>query len=68
MEKSDLQPGMHVRNKISGRVGELRGREGKLLHRSSWCVAIRSRTVSGKHKGRWDYDSWDLKNLEMVSG
>ena len=68
MEKSDLKPGMKVRNKITGRTGEVRGISGEELGCADWCVSIRSRTTFGKHKGRWEYPIWRVANLEIVPG
>jgi len=66
MKKSELKPGMKVRNKISGRVGEVKGLPDGELGCADWCVSIRARTTSGKHRGRWDYPIWNVKNLEAA--
>jgi hypothetical protein len=64
MQKSDLTPGMKVRNKVSGRIGEVTGLSNGEVGCASWCVPVRARTMSGKGKGKWDYPIWNLENLE----
>ena len=66
MEKSELEPGMKVRNKVSGQVGEIKGIPGEELTCAPWCVPIRKRIASGKNKGKWDYPIWRVSNLEFA--
>ncbi len=64
--KSNLRPRMKVRNVVSGSIGEVRGKNGKLLLSNRRYVQVRVRNKSGKHKGRWEYATWLVANLEHV--
>lgn len=50
MKKTDLKPGMKVKNKISGSVGEVMGDKDGNLGYVSWCVGIRRRTMDWKNQ------------------
>ena len=63
LEKSDLKRGMQVRNRVSGHIGEVRDPTAC----TEKCVSIRKRVLSGKNKGRWSYDIWDVANIERVN-
>lgn len=52
MKKSDLRPGMTVRNRVSGRTGVVRGFEDGTLGYAAFCVGIRKQIASGKQAGR----------------
>ncbi len=62
MKKKDLKPGMKVKNKISGNLGEVRGKNGKLIPCASFCVCIRRRTK----KGKLLHPIWNLDSLELL--
>lgn len=61
LKRSQLKPGMRLKNKISGKVGEVRGKLTKLLGAHQDYVAIRLR---GPQKCSYPY--WDLENVEIV--
>lgn len=67
MKKSELKPGMKVRNKRTGSTGEVFGlngiKDGPLGY-ADWCVGIRRRIATGKRKGQYDYLAWNINNLE----
>ena len=69
MEKSDLNPGIKVRNKLTGSVGKVYGvnglEEGPLGF-VPWCVCVRTRVKSGKTKGKLTYPIWSVRNLELA--
>jgi len=64
--KSNLKPGMNVKNNVSGSIGEVRGRKGKLLLSGRKHIRVRTRNISGKHKGRWEYPTWPVANLDHL--
>ena len=74
MEKSDLRPGMWVRNTRSGNEGQVCGKkadgswstEKGSLTGMYWCVGVRTRTEIGKKKGKYRHTFWDIKNLEFL--
>lgn len=69
MKKSDLKPGMKVLNERSRGIGEVYGlngiKEGPLGY-ADYCVGIRRRIRTGKHKGRYDYTIWNVENLALA--
>lgn len=67
MKKSDLKPGMRVRNKVSGSIAEVQGdKRGKLLGGNPEYVMVRFRTKTGRTIGRLQYPFWFIDNLEIV--
>ena len=66
MEKQDLKPRMKVRNKVSGSVAEVYGREGEPLSRADWCAPVRMRMRTKEGKGKFTYPIWSLVNLEVI--
>ncbi len=67
MEKSDLKPGMKVRNKITGSIGVVLGKKDGSLGYADFCIGIRRKIATGKKKGCYDYPIWNVENIEVVS-
>lgn len=69
-EKSDLKPGIKVRNTVSGSVSEIfvpKGIDVGDLGFASWCVGICRRIATGMTAGKYDYPIWQIENLKLVS-
>ena len=67
MKKSDLRPGMVVRNTVSSNTGRVIGNpDGSLTCGDLW-VGIETIYKSGPKKGRKTTTIWTVANLEIVS-
>lgn len=68
MKRRDLKPGMEVRNKVTGSIGEVRGgRDGKLLRSHEDFVQVWRFVTRGKEKGDRRPGNWLIKNLEFTA-
>lgn len=61
-------PGIEVINTVSGKVGVVlpshhNEKSPRLVGNDS--IAIRTRIVSGKNKGKWSYKHWAIQNLTL---
>ncbi len=73
LRRSDLRPGDRVRNRLTGKIGVVRGNvKGKLLPGTDEYIQIRRLYVrkdvreAGGSRPIWAYAFWLLKNIERV--
>lgn len=69
LKRSELKPGMQVRNTVTGSTGEIRADHddsSQVMFSAEWCVPIRRRNASGKLQGKWTYPYWQVENLELL--
>ncbi|MDP3245111.1 MAG: hypothetical protein Q8M83_05665 [bacterium] len=68
MKKSELKPGMEVRNKMTGSIGEVRGNpDGILLRSHDDYVRVWRFIKRGKKKWGRESCTWDVNNLEFTA-
>jgi len=63
--QQELQIGMRVRHKVSGKIGTVRAdprNPSQIVTAASFCVAVAYR----KPSGRLAYPFWHVENLEIV--